>query len=142
MKFLKKIQNKGFILFVVVIFGSFLFGNRFDRQPKEKQQQQTEVIEFLNKKHDLRHLTTVDQMIKGREYDCQFHFESALEDNKITLMVYFCASTSSAMKERGLADILTPQNLTMIKNAGFEQVNLYERYGNKLVAVKAIQSSD
>jgi hypothetical protein len=57
-------------------------------------------------------------------------------------MVYFCASTSSAMKERGLADILTPQNLTMIKNAGFEQVNLYERYGNKLVAVKAIQSSD
>jgi hypothetical protein len=137
---MKLVINKLFplIILLFVIIGC----TKLAWTPEEIREQRKKVIEVLNAKYDLSHNATIDQTIKGIRYDCQFRFFQSLEDNKVTLEVYFCESTSSAMKERKLADVLTPDNFNMIKNAKFEQVKLYERINSKLVDTVAIQSSE
>lgn len=124
-----------FLILLFVVLGCTKLG----RQPTAKHEQQIEVVKTLNAKFDLSHKATVDQEIRGIEYDCQFKFELGVEDDKITLIAYFCESTSRAMKERKLADVLTPENTNLIKNAGIEQVKLYERITYELVDTVRIQ---
>lgn len=137
---MKLLINKLFplIILLFVIIGC----TKLAWTPEEIREQRKKVIEVLNAKYDLSHKATIDQTIKGVRYDCQFRFFQSLEDFKVTLEVYFCESTSSYMKERKLADVLTPENFNLIKNATFEQVKLYEQYKSKLVETVAIQSSE
>jgi hypothetical protein len=137
---MKLLANKllPFLILLFVVLGCTKLG----RQPTARYEQQKEVVKILNEKFDLSNSLQFNSKGKRIEYDCQFKFELGVEDGKITLIVYFCESTSSAMKERKLADVLTPENTTLIKGAGFEQVKLYERITYKLVDTVTIQSAE
>ncbi len=118
-----------FLVLVFVVLGCTKLG----RQPTEKLEEQYRVAKQLNDKFSLRNILQFNSKGAVVNYDCKFNFEVQDEDNKITLVTRFCESTSSATKERKLAEVLTPENVAMIKNAGFEQVKLYERVTDKLV---------
>jgi hypothetical protein len=118
-----------FLVLLLVVLGCTKLG----RQPTEKMNEQYRVAKELNAKFSLRNRLEFSSKGAVVEYDCKFNFEVQDEDNKITLVARFCESTSSATKERKLTEVLTPENVAMIKNAGFEQVKLYERVTDKLV---------
>jgi hypothetical protein len=118
-----------FLILFLVVLGC----TKLAWQAPGKLEEQDRVTEILNAKFDLANKATVGQAVRGIRYDCEFKCWQRLYDNKITLMVYFCESTSSSTKERKLSDFLTPENLALIKNAGFEQVKLYELTTDKLV---------
>lgn len=118
-----------FLVLLIVVMGCTKLG----RQPQGRYQQQLKVAEVLNAKFDLSAKATVDQTVKGIRFDCKFKFFVDVEDDKVTLVVYFCESTSTATKERKLAEVLTPENAALIKDAGFEQVKLYDRFADQLL---------
>ena len=118
-----------FLVLVFVVMGCTKLG----RQDPGKYEQQLKVAELLNAKYSLRNKLEFTGTGKRLEYDCQFKFEVGVENDRITLVVYFCESTSTAMKERKLGDVLTPENTALIKDAGFEQVVLHERISGEVV---------
>jgi hypothetical protein len=61
-------------------------------------------------------------------------------DDKITLIARFCESTSEFTREKEqLAGFLTPENLALIKNAGFEKVVLYDRREDQYIGSQVIR---
>jgi hypothetical protein len=93
------------------------------RQDRAKFQEREKVIELLNKQFDLRKADrTVYQVAKGIEFDCRFKFYMEKWANDKLLFAEFCESTPS---NASLADILTPENLALLKNSGFERLDLY-----------------
>jgi hypothetical protein len=120
-----------FLVLVFVVMGCFSQAEIDARKERDR------VIEVLNKQFDLR--DRVREAAGLRSYDCKFKFESGDEDGKTTLVVYFCESTSKATKERKLGEVLIGGNVDLIKNAGFEQVKLYERVTYELVDQVAIR---
>ncbi len=99
------------------------------RQDRAKFKERERVIELLNKQFDLRKADrTVYQVTKGIEFDCRFKFYMEKWANDKLLFAEFCESTSEhTRKEEKLAAVLTPENLTLLKNAGFEKIELYEK---------------
>jgi hypothetical protein len=130
-----KLLVRNLFPFFILLF--VLMGCGMSEQERAKYEERKQVVEVLNKQFDLR--DRIREAAGLRSYDCKFKFELGNEDGKTTLVVYFCESTSSATKERKLADVLTPENTALIKNAGFEQVKLYERITYKLVDQVAIR---
>lgn len=135
MKLLSKKILPFFILLIAV-----LGCTKLARQPTGKLEEQEKVVETLNKQFNLRDKDrTVYQAAKGITFDCSFDFREEVNDDKITLFVRFCESTSEYIKERKLTDVLTPENLALIKNAGFEKVVLYARRERELIDSVMIQ---
>jgi len=124
-----------FLVLIFVVLGCTKLG----RQAPGKIEEQEKVIETLNKKFDLH-----DPLYKaatGRDFDCDYQFREGIEDGKITLIARFCESTSVATKEKKLAGLLTPENFSLIKKAGFEQVVLYDRNEQQLIASVVIEEN-
>ncbi len=90
------------------------------------------VAEVLNKQFDLR-----DPLRKAAglpTYDCRFQFRAQYSDDKI-LLARLCESSPPAAN---IPDILTPQNLALIKNAGFTELVLYDKGENELLVRKEL----
>lgn len=95
------------------------------RQDRAKFQEREKVIELLNKQFDLRKADrTVRQVVKGIEFDCRFKFYMEKWANDKLLFAEFCESTPESATS---ADILTPENLALIKNSGFEKLDIYKK---------------
>jgi hypothetical protein len=95
------------------------------RQQRAKLEERERVIELLNKQFDLRKSDrTVYQVAKGIEFDCRFKFYMEKHANDKLLFAEFCESTPS---DASLADITTPENLTLLRNSGFEKLELYKK---------------
>ncbi len=126
-----------FFILLFVVMGC----TKLARQAPGKLEEQEKVIEILNKQFDLRKADrTARQVVQGIEFDCSFKFREGIEDDKITLIARFCESTSEFIKEKErLAGFLTPENLTLIKNAGFEKVVLYDRREKEVIDSKMIR---
>ena len=120
-----------FILLLLVILGC---GRTKEEQLKYEERQK--VVETLNKKFDLHN--PLYKAATGRDFDCKFQFRTDYGEDK-TLIVRFCESTSEYTKEQRLAEVLTSENMALIKNSGFTRVNLYDRSESKLVDSKTIQ---
>jgi hypothetical protein len=116
------------LLPVFILLFAVIGCTKLARQPPGKYEEQKKVVEILNEQFDLRNADrTVRQVVNGIKFDCTFQFRLGLQDDKITLIASFCESTSDYEKEQRLVGVLTPENLALIKNAGFEQVVLYDR---------------
>ncbi len=115
------------------------------RQERFKSEERGKIVGVLNKQFSLRDKDrTVYQVVNGIEFDCSFKFRLGdRNDNTVryigdkTLAVSFCESTSEFIKKSKLVMVLTPENVSLIKNAGFEQVVLYDREG-RVVDIKQL----
>jgi hypothetical protein len=116
--------------FLILLF-AVLGCSEAGRQKHAKFEEREKVIELLNAKFSLRDSATVDQVVRGISFDCRFKFYMEKWANDKLLFVEFCESTSSAVKERKLADVLTPENLALLKNAEFERIELYDEKGRR-----------
>ncbi len=123
MKLLVKNLFPFFILFFVVMGCQ-------SQAEMDGYKERSRVAELLNKQFDLR-----DPLRKAAglpTYDCRFRFRPQYSDNKI-LLVKLCESSPPAAN---IPDILTPQNLALIKNAGFTELVLYDKGENELLVRK------
>jgi hypothetical protein len=85
------------------------------------------VAEVLNQQFDRR--DRVREAAGLRTYDCRFQFRAQYSDDKI-LLARLCESSP---RVANISDILTPQNVALIKNAGFTEVVLYDRQEEKVL---------
>ncbi len=119
-----KLLVKKLLPFLILVF-AVLGCTEAARQDRAKFNERERVIELLNKQFDLRKADrTVHQVVKGVEFDCRFKFYMEKWANDKLLFAEFCESTPS---NASLADILTPENLTLLKESGFEKLELYKK---------------
>jgi hypothetical protein len=123
-----KLLVKNLLPFLILLF-AVLGCTEAARQDHAKFKERERVIEMLNEQFNLRKADrTVYQAVKGIEFDCRFKFYMEKWANDKLLFAEFCESTSEhTRKEEKLAAVLTPENLTLLKNAGFEKIELYEK---------------
>jgi hypothetical protein len=93
-------------------------------------QERKRVAEVLNEQFDRR--DRVREAAGLRTYDCRFQFRAQYSDNKI-LLARLCQSSPLTAT---ISDILTPQNVALIKNAGFTEVVLYDRQEEQVLGRK------
>ncbi len=93
-------------------------------------QERKRVAEVLNEQFDRR--DRVREAAGLRTYDCRFQFRAQYSDNKI-LLARLCESSPLTAT---ISDILTPQNVALIKNAGFAEVVLYDRREEQVLGRK------
>lgn len=123
-----KLLIKKLLPFLILLF-AVLGCTEAARQDRAKFKERERVIELLNEQFNLRKADrTVRQVVKGIEFDCRFKFYMEKWANDKLLFAEFCESTSEhTRKEEKLAAVLTPENLALLKNAGFEKIELYEK---------------
>ncbi len=145
--FLKWLLAFSVIIFVFIIYAEWSLEEKKENEKayylETKDERKREaVVETLNQKFDLSNKPrTPYQGANGIEFDCKFRFRLGRKDNKITLIARFCESTSEYTKSLRLREVLTPENLALIKNAGFEQVVLYDRMESNLVSTFYIEQN-
>jgi hypothetical protein len=126
-----------FPLFVLIFI--VLGCNRMTEQERIKYEERKKVVEKLNEQFDLSNKPrTPYQVANGIKFDCDFKFRMEYGKDKV-LVARHCESTSQATKEAKLTPILTPGNLDLIKNSGFEIIELFDRTEDKLIVNTRIQ---
>jgi hypothetical protein len=121
MKLLVKNLFPLFILFFV------LMGCGSSKPEKGSYEKRKKVAEVLNDQFDLR--DRVRELAGLRTYDCRFQLRAQYSNNRI-LLARLCQSSPPSAS---ISDILTPQNVALIKDAGFEEVVLYDRHEDEVL---------
>jgi hypothetical protein len=120
-----KLLVKNLFPFFILFF--FLMGCGSSKPEKGSYEKRKNVAEVLNNQFDLR--DRVRELAGLRTYDCRFQFRAQYSDNTI-LLARLCESSPGTAN---ISDILTPQNVALIKDAGFAEVVLYDRHEDKVL---------
>jgi hypothetical protein len=119
-----KLLVKNLFPFFVLVFVVMGCQSQADMDARRERDR---VAEVLNKQFDLR--DKLREMAGRASYDCRFQFRAQYSDNKI-LLARLCESSPSVAN---ISDILTSDNVAMIKGAGFAEVVLYDRHEDKVL---------
>jgi len=117
-----------FLILIVVVVGCGEI-----KENNDAWEGRSRAVDVLNEQFNLR--DRVREAAGLRTYDCRFQFRIQYSEQS-TLIARLCESSP---RVANISDILTPQNIALIKGAKFEKVVLYDRHEKEILGSEAVR---